>query len=157
MIKQIIVMRTKYPDGKGGLKKLRSGKLISQGCHACLAVILSMFEFKPMVTLNMIIQTICSFFCCKYINRIKRVFVCKENSALNKWLTNSFTKIVCYVESEEEILELKRKADELGILNRVITDNGMTEFHGVPTITCIGFEPCESEVIDKITGNLKLL
>ena len=30
-VKQVIVMRTKYPDGKGGFFQLRKGELIAQG------------------------------------------------------------------------------------------------------------------------------
>lgn len=36
-IKQVIVMRTKYPDGNGGTTGLRKGKMIAQGCHASLS------------------------------------------------------------------------------------------------------------------------
>lgn len=36
-IKQVIVMRTKYPDGEGGTTGLRKGKMIAQGSHASLA------------------------------------------------------------------------------------------------------------------------
>ena len=36
-VKQIIVIRTKYPDNNGGFRKLRTGKLISQACHASMA------------------------------------------------------------------------------------------------------------------------
>ncbi|NBO64961.1 MAG: hypothetical protein EBU88_08990, partial [Acidobacteria bacterium] len=37
MIKQVIVFRTSYPDGKGGVRKLRRGKEIAQACHASIA------------------------------------------------------------------------------------------------------------------------
>ena len=36
-IKQVIVIRTKFPDGNGGLKTVRKGKLIAQGAHASMA------------------------------------------------------------------------------------------------------------------------
>jgi PTH2 family peptidyl-tRNA hydrolase len=39
-IKQVIVMRIQYPDGKGGFFKLRTGKQIAQGAHASMKVIL---------------------------------------------------------------------------------------------------------------------
>lgn len=153
MIKQVIVMRTKYPDGNGGLKKLRLGKMISQSCHACLAIFLAMMVIKPMTLIQLIVYKIFRL----VPDIIVRELRCSKNSPLNKWLFNSFTKVVCYVESEEEIMELHHAANQENILNVVITDNGTTEFHGVRTVTCIGFEPCESNVIDKITGKLKLL
>ena len=54
-------------------------------------------------------------------------------------------------------MEIKRKCDEAEIPNALITDAGLTEFHGVPTKTCLGIGPWESEEIDKITGELSLL
>ena len=42
-VKQVVVMRTKYPDGKGGTMKPRTGKLVVQGCHAVVGVL----EEKP--------------------------------------------------------------------------------------------------------------
>lgn len=36
-IKQVIVMRVKYPNGNGGTTGLRKGKLISQACHASIS------------------------------------------------------------------------------------------------------------------------
>lgn len=36
-VKQVIVMRVKYPDGNGGTTGLRKGKMIAQGCHASLS------------------------------------------------------------------------------------------------------------------------
>ena len=38
-VKQILVVRTKYPDNNGGFRKLRTGKLIAQACHASMAFI----------------------------------------------------------------------------------------------------------------------
>ena len=59
--------------------------------------------------------------------------------------------------SEEELLELHHKALLANIPTVLITDSGKTEFHGVPTITCIAIGPYYSEEIDKITSKLKLL
>jgi len=39
----------------------------------------------------------------------------------------------------------------------VITDNGKTEFGGIPTKTCLALGPDLSEKIDEVTGDLKLL
>jgi PTH2 family peptidyl-tRNA hydrolase len=73
------------------------------------------------------------------------------------WLENSFTKICVSVDSEEELLALVEKGKELGIETHLITDNGATEFHGVPTNTCAAFGPYLSEELDKLCGHLKLL
>ena len=45
---------------------------------------------------------------------------------------------------------------EKGIIVSVITDAGMTEFHGVPTKTCLALEPLASEIADELTGDLPL-
>ena len=40
---------------------------------------------------------------------------------------------------------------------KLITDAGHTEFHGVPTRTCLAIGPAWSDEIDAITGGLQLL
>jgi PTH2 family peptidyl-tRNA hydrolase len=72
------------------------------------------------------------------------------------WLSGNFRKITCQVPGEKEILELKARAEELGIEAHVITDSGLTEFGGVPTITAIGIGPDWSDRVDELTGKLTL-
>lgn len=74
-----------------------------------------------------------------------------------RWLNEDYKKIVLYVKSEEELLALKTEADKRHWVNAYIIDNGLTMFDGVPTATCIAFEPMEKELIDIITGGLPLL
>ena len=73
-----------------------------------------------------------------------------------EWLRGGQTKICLQVDSEQELLDLDKKAKELGLRSYVITDAGRTEFGGVPTKTCMAIGPNKSEDIDKITGHLKL-
>jgi PTH2 family peptidyl-tRNA hydrolase len=72
------------------------------------------------------------------------------------WLSNSFTKVCVRVDSEEELLDIFKKAQDAHIPSSLVTDSGKTEFHGVPTPTVVAIGPYYSEEIDKITGNLKL-
>jgi len=75
----------------------------------------------------------------------------------NEWLFNGvFRKICVIVNSEEELIEAHERAIEHGLTSKLITDAGATEFHGVPTNTCIAIGPDYSEAIDKVTGHLKL-
>jgi peptidyl-tRNA hydrolase len=73
-----------------------------------------------------------------------------------EWLDSSFRKITCSVDSLEELLELEKKAKELGIEANLITDLGFTEFDGVPTVTCLALGPDYDEVLDILTSKLKL-
>jgi len=65
-------------------------------------------------------------------------------------------KVVVKVKNEEELLELKKRAKELGLPHALIVDRGLTE---VPpdTITCLGIGPAPAEKLDKLTGKLPLL
>lgn len=73
------------------------------------------------------------------------------------WLSGSFTKVVVGVDSEDALNDLVLRAELSNIEVHPIVDAGRTEFNGVPTLTCAAFGPCDSDVIDKITGNLKLI
>jgi len=76
---------------------------------------------------------------------------------MKTWLEGKFTKICVYVNSEEELLEIYDKAKKADLICSLIKDSGLTEFHGVPTLTCTAIGPALPEDIDKITGELKLL
>jgi PTH2 family peptidyl-tRNA hydrolase len=79
------------------------------------------------------------------------------SKAMKEWVEGSFTKICVYVESEEELLALYKKALDADIPCALIKDNGNTEFHGVPTHTCVAIGPDYIDKIDAITGGLPLL
>ena len=66
-------------------------------------------------------------------------------------------KVVLRCESEEELSDIERRCREEGLAVNVITDSGLTEFHGVPTKTCLAIGPFYSKTIDTITGELALL
>ena len=66
------------------------------------------------------------------------------------------TPVRLYVDGEDALLEIAKKAEERGIIASVITDAGMTEFHGEPTKTCLALEPLPADVADELTGNLPL-
>lgn len=132
-VKQVIVMRTKFPDGKGGNFSPRKGKLVSQGAHASMKVLLDRASITD-----------------------KALHLDLWPDAY-EWLTGAFTKVVVSVESEEALLDLERQAKEKNLPCALITDNGWTEFKGVLTITALAIGPADGEVIDTITGKLPLL
>jgi len=137
-IKQIIVIRTKYPDGNGGTKKLRTGKLISQAAHASMAFM------SNKLRINMPGSE----------HTKSRTVVLSEEQCI--WLDGIFTKICVYVESEEELLEVHKSALEAGLTSHLMTDKGLTEFGGIPTHTAVAIGPHYESKLKPITGHLPL-
>jgi PTH2 family peptidyl-tRNA hydrolase len=127
-MKQVIVIRKDL--------NMRKGKMIAQGAHASMVAILNQKVHNeydlPTLTIPM-------------------------TPEMETWLSGKFTKIVVYVNSEEELTDLYCKAKEASILASIIRDEGLTEFKGIPTYTAVAIGPANSEAIDKITGDLKLL
>ena len=74
-----------------------------------------------------------------------------------EWLSNGrFTKICLSVDSEQALIDLYNRAKAAGLEVHLITDSGMTVFHGVPTKTCLAIGPDWPERIDPLTAGLKL-
>lgn len=134
--KQVIIMR-KFPN-------LRTGKYCAQAAHASMS------------------------FLTKYGN-VYHPNHCHEEAEfaidlvgdfweeVEHWLNDSFKKIVCYVNTEEELDELYQKALDNGLIAHMITDNGTTEFNGVPTKTAIAIGPHWDSKFEGITDHLPLL
>lgn len=127
---------------------MRKGKMIAQGAHASMKVILDMMSKQMLpTTLN-----------CSWEDDVEvRSLTLPNGSALQNWLKGSFTKVCVSVDSEDELLELFKKASLSELPTSLIIDAGLTEFDGVPTHTCIAIGPAWDKEIDKITGHLKLL
>lgn len=72
------------------------------------------------------------------------------------WLEEGMPKVVVAAPGVDDLLQLERQARERGIPASLIEDAGRTV---VPegTITCLGLGPAADEVLDEITGELKLL
>lgn len=109
--------------------KMRRGKEIAQGSHAS-----SMFLLHEWNLLGNII-----------ISEVEQ-----------EWLQSGFPKVVCRVNSEQELLELYEHALDLGLASHIVQDEGRTEFNGVPTYTALAIGPDYSEKIDPVTSHLEL-
>ncbi len=130
MIKQVIVMRTDL-----GMNK---GKMIAQGAHAAMDVLLHYFKLNPTV-------------------KTEGTIPMNHWMALESWLKGTYTKVCVRIDTEEGLLELWQAARQANLPTALVTDTGKTVFNGQLTNTCIAIGPADADEIDKITGKLKLL
>jgi PTH2 family peptidyl-tRNA hydrolase len=126
--KMVIVMRDDL--------NMRKGKAIAQGSHAAMAFLTKRFRFSL-----------------ENCGNLKTISI---KDVEQKWLDNSFTKVCVKVNSEEELDSIHKHALEIGLEVNLIIDNGLTEFHGVPTKTCLAIGPDYSDKIDQVTKHLTL-
>lgn len=135
--KQMIVVRRDL--------KMRKGKIAAQAGHACVNAVLMALSKENLLDKIRFGE-----------NEIVLTGEVNAEIPVCQWFLNGEAKICVYVDSEEELLEIDRKAKEAGILCALIRDAGHTEFHGEPTFTCLAFEPQLPEKVDPITGELPL-
>lgn len=135
--KQMIVVRRDL--------HMRKGKIAAQAGHACVEAVLMALAKEERLG-DVLVSG-------DYVTLRENS---KPESALSGWFSHGVAKICVYVDSEEALLEIDRRAKEAGIISALICDAGMTEFHGEPTYTCLAFEPRFPEDVDPITGDLPL-
>lgn len=125
--KQVIVMRKDLG--------MRKGKMIAQGAHASMKVLLQAGS----------------------LDETRTHFTLVTWPALAAWLSGRFTKVCVGIDSEAALDAIVAKAREAGVPCALIVDAGQTEFHGVPTKTCCAVGPAWTDEVDAITGGLGLL
>jgi peptidyl-tRNA hydrolase, PTH2 family len=125
-IKQVIVVRKDL--------NMRKGKMIAQGAHASMKVLLD----KGCISST-------------------GIFTLQLDGPWRSWVEGIFTKVVVSVDSQEALLRIKSEAEAVGLPAALIEDCGATEFHGVKTPTAVAVGPAEGTLIDRITGHLPLL
>lgn len=74
----------------------------------------------------------------------------------DRWYAEGQRKVVVKAPDIEELYEIKSSAEAVRLVTSLITDAGMTE---VPpnTVTCLGVGPGPADIVDKVTGHLKLV
>lgn len=146
-IKQVIVMRQKFLDVNGNMSRIRTGKYVAQGGHGVISFLSNRLKGWSTFTV--------------FINRILRsLFGCvlvKISEEEWEWFDESYAKICCKVDSEDDLWYVYIKAKEAGLTVHMVTDSGRTEFAGVETNTCLVIGPHYSHKIDPITGHLELM
>ena len=124
--KQVIVMRKDLG--------MRKGKMIAQGAHAAMAVLL------------------------EHARASETELVIPLDGPANQWLVSGrFTKVCVSVDTEAALDDVVARAKAAGVPCALIVDAGKTEFHGVATKTCCSVGPAWAEDVDTITGSLPLL
>lgn len=113
---------------------MRKGKMCAQAAHAAMGFLLDNNIAKKSTQLHVELSDI-----------------------ETEWLNDGHAKIVVGCDSEPQLRDLMLKARLADIQVHEVIDAGRTEFHGEPTLTCCAFGPDHDHVLDKITGNLKLL
>ena len=124
--KQVIVMRKDL--------KMPSGKIAAQASHASMA---ALFEKSKRTNTSINIDF-------------------SEDTALERWLNERFTKVVLQVKSEAKLIEIYNKAKEANLPVALITDAGFTVFDGVPTKTCLAIGPVYPGQLEGITDKLQV-
>jgi peptidyl-tRNA hydrolase, PTH2 family len=163
-IKQVIVVRKDL--------NMRKGKIAAQVAHASMKIFfdkmsLLMSEINKGTTLNLNADRKKiwkgSFnLSINFDDHDYQIFSTCFTDPMLQWLrwkpgAPGFTKIVVSCDNEQELYVIENKAKEMNIPHALIVDNGLTEFHGVPTPTCICLGPDEVSKIDLITSKYSLL
>jgi peptidyl-tRNA hydrolase, PTH2 family len=135
-IKQVIILRRDL--------NMRLGKSCSQVAHASMKI----FFDRMNIISEKNIEINQRMYCCRYEYDCKneKHFNCAEcisfelagrntqsdfTDEMIEWMKGSFAKIVVGCNSEQELFDLQKQADEEGIVNALILDNGNTEFKKV--------------------------
>jgi len=142
-MKQVIILRKDL--------NMRKGKMIAQGAHASMKVLLDLaYKANQINREHPVYEK-------RYIPTEGEFLCMPLYSDTKEWLEDTFTKIVVSVDSKDELLDVYNKATEAKIICSLIADVGLTEFKGETTYTAVAIGPADAKLIDKITGDLKLL
>jgi len=132
--KRVILMRTDLSMGPG--------KMVAQAAHAAL---------MSFTNRGSVVKAYADPRIDEWVLKVP----CRYEDQL--WLSKDMTEVCLQVGSEDELVSLYSKAKEAGITATMIEDAGLTLFRGTPTKTCCSIGPHFVDVIDSITGHLKLL
>ena len=128
-IKQVIIIRKDL--------RMRRGKEIAQGSHASAEFLVHCLRKQ------------CS-------DDPEASLTVQLSDVEKRWILRGMAKVCVRAESEEMLLSCHKKAQESGLKSQLIRDSGKTEFAGEPTYTACAIGPDRSDLIDEVTGDLKL-
>lgn len=116
---------------------MRKGKMCAQAAHASMKVFL---DKKIGWDLE---------------NKNKHITI-KLTDSMAEWVSGIFKKVVVGVDTEAELLASYELAKALDIPCALILDAGLTEFKEA-TYTAVAIGPAADELVDQVTGKMKLL
>lgn len=130
-VKQVIVVRRDL--------NMRKGKMCAQVAHASTAFLRNECIVDDVSSAN------------------PQKYNCWFSEEEAHWFTTDYRKVVVWVRTEQELLDLYEKACEHCSNVELQYDNGATEFYGERTLTCLAIGPDLSPNVDIVTGHLPLL
>lgn len=145
MYKQIIIARKDL--------NLSTGKLAAQVSHASMAFLTNKIKNNSKLVRKIFFDDECEWY---------ETSFALDKDLYEQWINGSFTKVTLQARNKNHLLKAKTMAEEMGMVEGedffLIKDNCLTELepeeideNGVGrTLTCIGFKPMDSEIIDKI-------
>ena len=147
MYKQIIIARKDL--------NMSAGKLASQVSHASMAFLTN--TIRRDWSMNT------TYFKGDEYKTYYSVELTFDKDLFEQWIDGEFTKCVLKAKNKSQLLKAKTLAEEMGMTENedffCIYDNCHTELtpeDNGRTLTCIGFKPMDSEVIDKIGKKFQL-
>lgn len=147
MYKQIIIARKDL--------NMSAGKLAAQVSHASIAFLTN--AIRNDWSMNK------TYFKGVEYKTYYSVELTFEQDLFEQWIIGEFTKCVLKAKNKSQLLKAKTLAEEMGMTENeeffCIYDNCHTELtpeDNGRTLTCIGFKPMDSEIIDKIGRKYQL-
>lgn len=132
-VKQVIAVRKDLD--------MTYGKIAAQVAHAAIKV------FFDRMSLDLVSDNF----------KLYRAKIEHITEPMKNWMIDSFTKVVVWINSEDELWELLKKAHSLKIPYAVMIDGGIPKIGDKKAPTCIAIGPDYSDEIDKVTGKLELV
>ena len=147
MYKQIIIARKDL--------NMSAGKLAAQVSHASMAFLTN--TIRRDWSMNT------TYFKGDEYKTYYSVELTFDKDLFEQWIIGEFTKCVLKAKNKSQLLKAKTLAEEMGMTENedffCIYDNCHTELtpeDNGRTLTCIGFKPMDSEVIDRIGKKYQL-
>ncbi len=136
-VKQVIIIRRDL--------RMRRGKEIAQGAHAAM-------EWMRQAVIGCYTSDLVQDEPPAVEVRFK-VYLSRAEAL---WLEGNYRKVVCQLDTAEQLLDLYELARLSDIQAHLVYDEGATEFHGARTLTALAIGPDYSDRIDPLTKDLSL-